>query len=60
MFKSNKDLFRTLYDDQQAILYLQNHSRIKTFICQKYQNPLSIGKFNDRYRYYCYVDNIRK
>lgn len=60
MFKSNEELFRTLYDDRQAIIYLQNKSFIKKFICSKCQKPLTLGKYQERYRNYCYADNIRK
>lgn len=60
MFKSNEELFRTLYDDKQAIIYLQKNNLIKTFTCPKCQFPLSLGVFSERYRYYCYTDNVRK
>lgn len=60
MFKSNEELFRTLSDDRKAAIYLQNNQLIKSFICPKCNNPLSVGVFGDRYRYYCYYDNIRK
>jgi hypothetical protein len=60
MFKSNEALFKTLYNDEQAIIYLQNHNLIKSPICIKCGNPLNIGKYYEKYRYYCYNDNIRK
>jgi hypothetical protein len=60
MFKSNEDLFRTLHNDEKAANYLQNQKIIKTFNCYKCNNILSVGRFNERYRYYCYKDNVRK
>lgn len=60
MFKSNEELYRTLCDDKQAIVYLQNHNLINCPICIKCKNPLSIGKYYNKFRYYCYSDNIKK
>lgn len=59
MFKSNEQLFRSLYDDKQATIYLQNEGFIQKLYCIKCNKELTIGKLGDRYKFFCYYD-IRK